>query len=350
MKVLFFKNVILSLLVCMLYSSYSLADTKQGIQEGFDLPKSITNHSGKINSNTRLNSFNPNIPRYRVHVLGNVISPGVYEVSPSDRVYDAIGYAGGVSPSGTIRDIQLKRGKNKENLDLFGYINNAELEENPFLVENDVVFVPVNRGMVEIQGPVKKPGEYEFIKNLKIDKLIDIAGGFTSGIDKSKPLTIIRYSDNNEKKLINVDIQDIRKAKVQVGDVVFLPHILIQENSFDYKINKIPGDNIFYPSLNNNIYVVGEVSKPGPIQFRPNLTSLDYISLAGPMSTSNIKRSKVILKDGRKFLAKNVEIINPGDTIIVPAKSFTFDKALTVLSTIASTTLSTVLVYDSVND
>ena len=101
---------------------------------------------------------------YNIHVLGEVTRPGTYRVLPSDRVFDAIRYAGGILPTGSERSVQIRRGGRVEYVDLFAYKSRGILDQNPYLTENDVVFVPILKGLVHVDGPVGHPGSFELVR------------------------------------------------------------------------------------------------------------------------------------------------------------------------------------------
>ncbi|MBX7148144.1 SLBB domain-containing protein [bacterium] len=289
---------------------------------------------------------------YTVHVLGEVARPGTYKILPSDRVTDLLRYAGNILPNGSQRNIQLKRQNQSRKIDIYSYKYNGDLNQNPYLVDNDVVFVPLKKGEFEIEGPVNRPGNYEISQPISLSKAIKMAGGLATGYTSTDPIRIIRFGMDGTKNVIEVSSSDKidYDFKVQKGDIVVVPHILLVGKKFDYNVSKIPGDNIFYPTINDNVNVIGAVTAPGAYSFQPSFKYLDYVGLAGPTHQSSLKRVKVLSGDGKKRLVSNVKEINPGDTIIVPTKSITVTNALTWFNTITNTTLTTLLLYDRLHN
>lgn len=288
---------------------------------------------------------------YKVHVLGEVNIPGIYHIYPANRVLDAVKLAGGLTNHGSSRAIELRRKNKKQKLDLFSYQTLGELSQNPYVSDDDVIFVPLKKGEIQIEGPIKRPGFYEILGKTNLSQVIKLAGGFAQGLNSKDSIRVIRYTEDG-KKVIELDYnhsQD-KKFKIIKGDIIIVPHILIADKKFDYNVERIPGDNIFYPTINDSIYVIGAVTKPGPYPFQPQFGYLNYINQAGPDALASIRRSKVIGSDGMKRLARKLEDINPGDTIIVPAKSVTFTKVLELVGDLTSTTLSSILIYDRIKD
>lgn len=291
---------------------------------------------------------------YNVHVLGEVLKPGSYSISPSDRLSQAIERAGGIQENGSMRNIEIRRKTRTTRFDLFKYQVMGSLEDNPYLMENDVIFVPLKSGEFQVEGPVKRPGKYELKEqSLSLARALKIAGGYTSGLAKKDSIRIIRFNSEEKKQIIEINPKnqkEVNSFRILSGDIVVVPHLLIADNKFDYNVSRIPGDNIFYPTINDNVYVIGSVTVPGPYTFQPTLKYRDYISLAGPTNGSNLKRVKVLSFDGKKYKAKKVDKINPGDTIIVPSKNFTFKTVLGWFNTLTGTTLTSLLLYDRLKE
>jgi len=286
---------------------------------------------------------------YNIHVLGEVARPGTYKIMPSDRVTDAFRYAGELLPSGTQKAIQLRRDGATKVLDIYRYKYSGDLSQNPYLMENDVVFVPLKKGEIEIEGPVSRPGRYEMIKPISLAQALKLAGGFVSGRSLQESIRIIRYDSDEKKQIIEVSNSDDTFSQVVLkkGDIVLIPHVLTAQNKFDYTINRIPGDNIFYPTVNDKVNVIGAVVQPGPYSFRPNLNYMDYVGLAGPSNSANMRSIKVLNGEGERIAVKKVKEINPGDTIIVPSKSVTVTNFLMVFNTLTSMFLTTIAVRNN---
>lgn len=283
---------------------------------------------------------------YSIHVLGEVQKPGTYKIAPSDRVTDALDYAGGVLPNGSERAVQLRRQGKRRFLDLFSYKYKGRLSQNPYLMENDVVFVSIKKGEVQIEGPVKRPGYYEISKSISLKKLIRMAGGLATGFSRKQSIRVVRYNKNEEKEVFEVNANETAQFVVKIGDVVVIPHMLLANKKFDYNVQRIPGDNIFYPTINDSVYVIGSVHMPGPYTFQPNFNYQDYVGLAGPTNNASIKRTKILKANGKKVRAKKKMEINPGDTIIIPSKALTATKFITWFGTLTSMALTTFVFVD----
>lgn len=290
---------------------------------------------------------------YQVHVLGEVKRPGTYRISPSMRVTDALQRAGNIRSNGSERFLELrKQGKIKGRfLDLFAYKTFGQLSQNPYLQDNDTIFVPLKKMAVEIEGPVRRPGVFELKNERTLSDIIELAGGFTVGMMESDPIRVIRYGGTEEKAILEVQNngQETINFKVQDGDVIVIPHKFLTKHQFDYNVKKLPNDNIFYPAYDDRVFVIGAVRGPGAFDFNQYYSVRQYLTLAGGTTTmAKNGKIKVVTVDGKTYKAKGGSynrVLNPGDTIVVPEKSVPITFYLSLLPTIASLGLSAAALF-----
>lgn len=261
---------------------------------------------------------------YQVHILGEVANPGTYRVTASTRLSEALNLAGGIMERGSQRRIQLRRRDGGgRSVDLVSFKILGSLDQNPFLLDNDVIFVPLTGKVVQIAGAVKRPGSYELIKERNIADLLKVAGGFESGVSEHTPIKVIRYV-GGKKNLIDVenDPSALRGFELAGADVVVVPHVLTEDTQFDYNVARLPGDNpLFLPSYEERVFVLGAVENAGPYAFSPYYNIRQYLTLAGGTTKlAKLKKIRVITVDGKTIKAANNTKVNPGDTIVVPEK------------------------------
>ena len=87
----------------------------------------------------------------QVNVLGEVKTPGTYRLSPFSNVFNAIYHSGGVSPIGSLRNVEVRRnGKTIGNVDLYSYIFGGKDATGISLREGDVIVVPAYSTLVNV--------------------------------------------------------------------------------------------------------------------------------------------------------------------------------------------------------
>ena len=147
-----------------------------------------------------------NIAKYstiQVSLTGNVMAPGVYNVSALSTVKDLLIHAGGIKANGTVRAMTLQRADGSiHGVDLYELLL-GQKRQALFLKTGDMVYIPNAHKIVSISGAVNTPAKYELKVGEKLDKLLDFAGGIrasgshyglkVSGFDKEQ--TQVRMVD-----------------------------------------------------------------------------------------------------------------------------------------------------------
>lgn len=276
---------------------------------------------------------------YQIHILGTVRNPGTYRLPPSVRLAEAIDMAGGLAPKGSMRRIELRRNNHVvRTYDLFAFIKEGRLDQNPFLLDNDTVYVPIAKTVVSVQGPVNRTGVLELVNEGSLIDVVATAGGYTAGIIKTEPVTIVRYA-SGKKVVYTVPMTDGDMTNFEVvdGDIIVFPHVLTKGRKFDFNIAQLPNDTLFYPSNNDNIFVMGAVSQPGAYPFNPFYDPRHYVNMAGAVRFANLKHIRILDMNGQEIKYKKGYRLNPGDTIIVRYRAWTTDNVLKWYNTLAST-------------
>jgi protein involved in polysaccharide export with SLBB domain len=284
---------------------------------------------------------------YQVHILGEVQYPGTYRIMASDRLSEVLNRAGGVADQGSERNIEVRReGEKTRRVDLLGFQINGSLDDNPYLLDNDVIFVPLKKSTIQVVGAINRPREYEIRNEKTLKDAIILAGGRTVGTAVDSPIRVVRFT-NNQKKVIEIAQNDADESSflLENGDVIFVPHMITEKNKFDFDIPKLPGDNIFYPSFEDRVFILGGVVSPGPYNFNPYYSLPQYLSLAGGTSKLATGKINVLSPDGKntKITKRNMNkiVINPGDTIVIGESRIPPEGWISLFMSIASFGLST---------
>lgn len=290
---------------------------------------------------------------YQVHVLGEVHKPGTYRVPASSRLSEALDKAGGIQGQGSRRRIALRRGGRERGIDYLSFELYGNLDANPYLLDNDVVRVPLQRNVVLIEGTIKRPGNYELRDEKNLEDLLKLAGGPTPGMGISAPIKVIRISDEG-KEVVEVENNKVRREQflLRDADTVVFPHILTANRKFDYNLASLPGDNeLFYPSYDERIFVLGAVAKPGPYPFTPYYDIQQYLTLAGGTTRlAKVKKIQVLVPGGGSQPWTAETQINPGNTIFVPEKYMSAESVLALVLALTTTVLGITTTILTINN
>jgi protein involved in polysaccharide export with SLBB domain len=240
-----------------------------------------------------------NLRIIQIQVLGQVKSPGIYNLKSIDRVGQAFWAAKGPNPQASIRTVQLiRKGEIVATLDLYKYFIWNDQVQNPKLEAGDIIFVPIINNTIKIMGQVWKPGRYEVKEGERLMDIINMAGGLT-------PDASMEYIKIN-------NIADPEKV-----NNVSVKKLIIDKNEKENVIIK-NGDIITVPASPKTVTVVGQVQKGGTFLYEPGTLISYYLGLAGGYgeraNTGNIKINRW---GGKTIKARENTMVEPGDVIVI---------------------------------
>jgi polysaccharide biosynthesis/export protein len=213
-----------------------------------------------------------------VYVVGEVIRPGTYTISPFSTVLDALVAGGGPTKMGTLRSIRLVRaGKALEEVDLYDFLLRGERALGPTLQTGDTIFVPPVGAVAGITGEVKRPAIYELRPGTSLGALIAMAGG---------PLPTAQLDR------IQVERQGGAAGK-EILDVAFAPS---QGEGVSEPLRD--GDLVtIYPGqdrLRNAVTVEGYVRAPGQFEWKPGMRASDLLRPDALLPEAYLNRVEVV--------------------------------------------------------
>lgn len=192
-----------------------------------------------------------------VFILGEVKSPGSYNLSPMSGIIAALYKSGGINDNASLRNIKILREEKTITVDLYDYLLKGEKNISANLAEGDTVFVPATTGTVTIMGNVARAGIYELKGKSTLKDLIEMAGGANSDAFL-KEINIKRKSAD---KLEIVTTKDIEKFEILPGDEIYL-------GGKDSRIA-------------NGVLIKGNVVRPGVYEVKEGEKFADILQKAG---------------------------------------------------------------------
>ncbi len=114
----------------------------------------------------------------RVYVVGEVASPGAYDISSLSTPLNALFAAGGVTTRGSLRLQRHARGRQLvEEVDVYDLLLHGIRGDLKNLENGDTLLVPPVGPQVTVDGMVRRPALYELRGETNLAEALDLAGG-----------------------------------------------------------------------------------------------------------------------------------------------------------------------------
>ena len=144
-----------------------------------------------------------------VQISGNVKSPRTIAVPAYTPLSRVIAYSGGISESGSLRNISLSQiGETTQTVDFYNFLHNPSPKTDPLIKNGARIFVPFKGPTIAVAGFVNNPGIYELPNNkseISIKNLLSITG--TSFVPSGAKLKI-SYFDSNGQIATRLAVKD----------------------------------------------------------------------------------------------------------------------------------------------
>ncbi|MBB3048802.1 protein involved in polysaccharide export with SLBB domain [Litorivivens lipolytica] len=159
----------------------------------------------------------------QIYVLGDANKPGAYNLSSLATVTQALIAAGGVAETGSLRQIEVRRGTEVvQRVDLYDLLLRGDKSSDIRLQSGDAVFIRPAGNRVSVEGEVVREAIYEINNGTSLGDILRIAGGLKSSALKSN-VTIKRATDQGLKVFSrNVSNRSEAAFKMLAGDAVFV--------------------------------------------------------------------------------------------------------------------------------
>lgn len=257
------------------------------IAKKIDLYNFLT--SGSMEDDERLREGDIiRIPVYkkRVEIEGEIKRPGIFEILQNETLNDVIKYASGFTDSAykaSIKVIQLTEKERRVQDITSAEFSQYKPSTGDYFEVSKILSRFINR--VSIEGAVLRPGLFELSDNLTLAQLIKKSEGLREDAYTKRGL-LIRLQENLEPESIPFDVNsvldNITDIKLKREDRVIISSIFELKDPFQ-------------------VYVQGEVRKPGQYQYVQNLSLKDLIFEAGGFTDAaypqRIEIASVIRRD-----------------------------------------------------
>lgn len=263
------------------------------------------------------------IPSYktRVSMDGQVKRPGIFEVLPNENFANILAFASGFTDTAYQASVKVFAQTNKER-----QIKDLQQSQydtyQPQIGDVFVVSKLLNRfsNRVKIEGAVYRPDVFELTPNLKVGDLIRKADGLTEDAYTGRA-QINRLQEDLTRSVVSFDV-----AKALNNDAA---------NNIELRRE----DEVVITSKqdlkdSSNVYIQGEIRKPGTFDFVEGITLKDLILKAGGFTDAAyksieiarlIKRDSIEQKDFRAAEIISTEVDGDISTAAASIKLTPFD-------------------------
>lgn len=237
---------------------------------------------------------------FSISIHGSVVAPGIYSITPLYRLSNLIEIAGGITETGSYRNITIKNEKGiSRTYDLYEFLYKWRMEQNPYIKKGDIVIIPQAIMSVKITGRILRAGNYELKEGERLRDLIEIAGGFEKMGSLTRAIKI--YNIKNPDDVTEID-----------------PYKLLIENDSLSNIELETGDVVSIPMEPYTVTVVGQVTQGGTFEYEAGADFNYYLGLAGGYAErANTGNIRITRRDGTRLKWKRGVEIKPGDTIVI---------------------------------
>lgn len=256
-----------------------------------DLHAFLRTAIGRVFRNFELSVTLGQLRSIQVFVVGQAQRPGSYTVSSLSTLVNALFAAGGPSPKGSMRRIQLKRGeKTVIEFDFYDLLHKGDKSKDVQLLPGDVIYIPPMGGVAAISGSVNESAIYELKGKTTLDDLIRLAGGLTTTAD-GRRVTVERIEERRQRKVEEFTLDSAGLAReLKDGDMARV-----------YALS---------PKFDNAITLRGAVANPGRYPWRDGIRVRDIIpdkdALIVPEYWARQTRAPDVLVAGRQRLRTEV--------------------------------------------
>ena len=234
-----------------------------------------------------------------IFVVGEVNNPGVYGLEGAATTLSALFAAGGVTKNGSLRKIEVKRGKKLiGTFDLYDFLTKGDRSKDVYLSDGDTVFVPLVGSRVKITGAVKRPAIYELKPGeMYLGKAIDISGGIIPTANLQK-------------------IQ-IRRTIAHGQQIVFSREVGRRNNQFignNTPVQDMDVVRVFSisPRKKEMVTLEGHVFEPGPRPWKEGIMLSDILQDPDMLKKDPALNYGEILREGGMGGEYQVVSFNPG--------------------------------------
>lgn len=185
---------------------------------------------------------------------------------------------------------------------------------------------------VFVTGEVARPGPYPLKADRTLLALLGDIGG--PGPNAGHEIVIYRAASTSEAAPASLPSEiptdtDAPSAPTAAAEFIRVSLKRLQAGDLEQNVELRAGDTVYFPPA-RQVYVSGQVARPGPYKFQEGMTVLQVLTLAGGVTPRGAAgRTRIVRsvkRDGaekpKELKARMEDLVEPDDTIVVPERFF----------------------------
>jgi polysaccharide biosynthesis/export protein len=222
-----------------------------------DLTNFLNQQLGRIYRNFTVNATLGALRTIQVFVVGQARRPGSFSVSSLSTLLNALFASGGPLPTGSVRDIQVKRGgMTIDHFDLYDLLLRGDKTHDIELATGDVIFIPFAGPQIAVTGSVNHPAIYELKNETTVAQALEMAGGAASTASDGEVL-LERVYEHAERSVESINLTLSHTTTMQGGDILTVRSIVDR--------------------FRNAVTLRGNVANPGRYAWHPGMRVSELI-------------------------------------------------------------------------
>lgn len=203
----------------------------------------------------------------RVYVVGDVVSPGAYDISSLSTALNALYAAGGPTERGSLRHLRQYRGKTLvQEIDAYDLLLHGIHSEPARLQAGDSLLVPPIGPEVTVEGMVQRPAIYELDGEKSLAEVLELAGGVLSS-GSLRHVDVERTLAHESRTMLRLDLPE---GNDQLAVNLALEQFVVQDGD---KVNISP----ILPYAEQTVYLDGHVFHPGKYPYKDGMKVTDIL-------------------------------------------------------------------------
>jgi polysaccharide export outer membrane protein len=247
----------------------------------------------------------------RIYEVGDLASPGAYDVSSLSTPLNALFVAGGPTQKGSLRIVKHYRGTQLvEVVDLYDLLLHGVKSNMERLENGDTVLVPPIGPQVTVEGMVRRPAIYELKDEKDLASVLELAGGLLPTATL-RHIEVQRVTAHEKQTMLSFDLPQV-DADSEVTKK--LEAFEIQDGD---RIRVFP----IAPSNQDAIYVEGHVIRPGRYSYHADMRVTDVISSYKDLLPEPANQYAEIIRLNAPDFHPSVESFSLSDALANPSQA-----------------------------